>query len=282
MVVYRRKKTSIVYFTIIFVTLFLCTTIIYVIQPSMFFYPYHDAVAYEDLQGAENIYELSIPHKDGRLHGWLYRDPQTDAAPLLIFYGGNSQNTSAWFQMFENTNTFRWFQGYDVLFVDYPGYGLSDGKPTEKTLFAAALTVFDFAKTLEETNGKVVLLGYSIGTGVASYVAACRNIDGLILLAPFDKGLSLYNDACNIFYGPMKLLARFKFDSVSYAEQISVSTLILASQDDEVIPYTHAIELSRHFENLDELLLLDGVRHDEFLYSAQVLEAIQGYLSSVT
>ncbi len=276
----NKKKILLSRLSILGVILLLMVGVIYFIQPALFFYPYHDAQAYEALRETENFQEISIPHQKGYLHGWLHRDPQTGSAPLVILYGGNSQNSSAWFRMFENTDTFRWFRGYDVLFVDYPGYGLSDGKPGEKTLFSAGLAVFDYSKTIEDTNGKVILLGYSIGTGVATYVASQRTIDGLILLAPYDKGLSLYNDACNIFHGPLTLLARFKFDSVTYAQEVTVPTILLASRDDEVIPYAHAIELSRHFPDLKEILILEGINHEGFFYSSQVLEQIQEYLNS--
>ena len=278
----RSKKRNLILIdlSIILSFLLLFCAVIYFLQPAMFFYPYHDAEAYGSLQETENMQEITIPHNGGCLHGWLHRDPRVDCAPLLILYGGNSQNSSAWFRMFENTGAFRYFSGYDVLFIDYPGYGLSDGNPTEKSLFSAALAVYDYSKTLEDTNGKAVILGYSIGTGVANYVASQREVEGLILLAPYDRGLSLYNDVCNIFHGPLKVLARFKFDSVTYAEEISVPTLLLASRDDEVIPYTHAQELSLHYPYLKELVILDGISHDGFFYSTQVLESIRDYLAS--
>ena len=277
----KKKKAILVYLSIIITFTFLCGVILYIVQPYLFFHPYHDAEAYESLQGKDAFQEITIPHGDGRLHGWLHRDSSTDTAPVLILYGGNMQNSSAWFRMFDNTDTFRWFKGYDVLFVDYPGYGLSDGRPTEKSLFSAALSVYDYAQSLDSTNGNIVLMGYSIGSGVATYVASRRNIDGLILLAPYDKGLSLYNDSLNIFHGPLKLLARFEFNSATYAKQIQVAPLILASQTDEVISYAHAVELSRHFRDVKELILLDGITHSGFLYSPQVLQSVQSYLLSI-
>ncbi len=277
----RKKKALLLYLSVILTTFILCVAVIYFLQSAMFFYPYHDAEAYESLQKMEDFQEITIPHNSGTLHGWLHRDPQTGSAPLVILYGGNGQNSSAYFRLFENTGVFHRFQGYDVLFVDYPGYGLSSGKPTEKTLFSAALAVYDFSRTIDDTNGKVIILGYSIGTGVATYVASQRSIDGLILLAPYDRGLSLYNDVCNIFHGPLEGLARFKFDSATYARQISVPPLVIASRDDEVIPYTHAVALGQHFPSLKELMILDGIPHDAFFYSSQVLDGIQSYLSSI-
>ena len=72
---------------------------------------------------------------------------------------------------------------------------------------------------------------------MATYVASQRNVNGLILVAPYDEALSLYNDTVNIFHGPLKLLARYKFNSIYYAQNVTVSPLIITSYDDEVISY---------------------------------------------
>ena len=258
--------------------LLLVVLVVYLIQPSMFFYPYHHEEAYTKLKEKDSFKEIIIPHGKGQLHGWLRYHGEGERAPLLIFYGGNGQNSSYYSNLYEQMDVYSYFQGYHVLFVDYPGYGLSDGSPTEKSLFSAGLAVYDYAQDMDCAGDKTVILGYSIGTGVASYVASQREADGLILLAPFDRGLSLYNDALNIFHGPLKALARFKFDSVTYARRISVPTLIIASKADEVIPYTHAQELSKHFSNLADFVLTEDASHDNFFFSQEILGQIQTYL----
>ncbi len=253
--------------------------LLFYVQKGIFFHPWHDGESYSSLCEDPDFRELRIPYKDGVLHGWLRRNSEEKKAPLLLFYGGNGQNSSNAMQLFEATNAFTYFEGHHVLFVDYPGYGLSDGSPSEESLFSAALAVFDYAVELEEVDpARVTVLGYSIGTGVATYVAYQRRTNGLILVAPYDRALSLYNETLNIFHGPLKLLARYSFDSLSYAKEIRVSPLIISSRSDEVIPYELSLKLAKAFPTPVEPLLLDGILHDRYFFHKQVLESIQQYL----
>lgn len=163
--------------------------------------------------------------------------------------------------------------------IDYPRYGLSEGKTSDKTMFDAALKVYDYAITLDSVDkNNIIIMGYSIGTGVATYVASQRDVNGLILLAPYDKALSLYNDTLNIFYGPLKLLARYKFDSESYAKNVNVSPLIITSYNDEVINYTHSINLSKSFNNVEEIIILEDITHNEYISQVNVWSKIYDYL----
>lgn len=249
------------------------------VQQYLFFHPWHDQAAYEQLSHEESFEEIHIEHNGGRLNGWLKYNAEETRAPLLIFFGGNSQNSSNTCKYFKEYKTFSSFEGYHFLYVDYPGYGLSDGSPSDTTMFAAALRIYDYACTLECVDSRnIVVLGYSIGTGVATYVASQRAVNGLILLAPYDRGLSLYNSELNIFHGPLKLLARYKFDSISYAKKVEVAPLIIASYSDEVIDESLSLNLAKHFAEVAQTLLLKGVSHDAYFYQRAVLDAIHAYL----
>lgn len=168
------------------------------------------------------------------------------------------------------------------MIIDYPGYGLSDGKPYDKTMFDSALKVYDYASKLDCVNkDNIVVLVYSIGTGVATYVASQRNVNGLILVAPYDEALSLFNDTVNIFHGPLKLLARYKFDSIYYAQSVNVSPLIIASYHDEVISYKFSLNLAEDFSNVDKTIVLDNnVKHNYYFSQEDVLINIYDYLQN--
>ncbi|MBR6825302.1 MAG: alpha/beta hydrolase [Oscillospiraceae bacterium] len=255
--------------------------VVLLVQPYLFFYPWHDETSCEALRQKDSFTELRIPRRGGELHGWLRKNSEEEKGPLLLFFGGNGQNASNTMQLLDGMHHFSYFENHHVLFVDYPGYGLSDGRPSESSLFAAALEVYDYASELDCVDReRISVLGYSIGTGVANYLATQRNIQGLILLAPYDRGLSLYNDALNIFHGPLKHLARFQFDSLSYAREIELAPLIVASRDDKVIPYPLALNLAEAFPHTPETVLLDQLSHDGFLYDSRVMEAIHSYLAS--
>jgi dienelactone hydrolase len=125
---------------------------------------------------------------------------------------------------------------------------------------------------------KIVVMGYSLGTGVATYVASQKEVNGLILVAPYDCALNLCNNVLNIFHGPLKLLARYDFDSISYAKDVKTLPLIITSKSDEVINCELSLNLSKHFPIVPEFLLLDYVGHDYYFDQSTTLRCINRYL----
>ena len=199
------------------IVLILFIIIILSIQESIFFYPWHDEESYNKLLENEKFEEVTIDNNGKILKGWFVNNTEKEEAPLLIFFGGNANNTSNLCMNFEKLNKYKYFQNYNIIMVDYPGYGLSEGKPSDKTMFEASLAIYDYAEKLENVDKEnIVVLGYSIGTGVATYLASQREVNGLILISPYDRALSLYNYNLNIFYGPIKILAKYKFDSICF------------------------------------------------------------------
>jgi len=274
------KKTFQTTIIILFFLLTILIISILYIQPSIFFHPWHDEESYKQLLDKANFEEIKIDNNGKLLNGWIKYNTEQHPAPLLIFFGGNAQNSSNTCLNFLNNNIYQYFENYNFMIIDYPGYGLSDGKPSDKTMFDSALKVYDYANNLDYIDkNNIIVLGYSIGTGVATYVASQRNVNGLILIAPYDEALSLYNDNVNIFYGPIKILARYKFKSIDYAQNVTTSPLIITSYDDEVINYKFSLNLAEHFNNVDKIIVLDNnVKHNDYFSQEDVLRNIYDYL----
>ena len=74
------------------------------------------------------------------------------------------------------------------------------------------------------------------------------------------------------------MLAKYKFDSKFYAESVNVNPLIFTSYKDEVIDYNFTLNLSKHFKNVDETIVLDDVTHSYYFLQDNVLERIKEYL----
>ena len=272
-------KKFVEFIIILLVVLITIISVLLYVQPKMFFFPWHDRDSYSKLLTNNNFTEIKIDNDGNLISGWIYHNVPNTSAPLLIFFGGNAQNTSNTCINFLNTNTYRYFEGYNIMFIDYPGYGLSEGKTSDKTMFDTALKSYDYATTLDFVDkNNIIVLGYSIGTGVATYVASQRNVNGLILIAPYDEALSLYNNTLNIFHGPLKVLARYKFSSLSYAPNVNVYPLIITSEDDEVINYKLSINLSNYFKIVEKVVLLENVGHNYYFSQQSVLENIYHYL----
>ena len=274
------KKNLLKLVLTIMIILMIFIFIILGVQQDLFFYPWHDNESYNELLNEENFEEVKIDNNGKLLNGWLkYNIPKEQKAPLLIFFGGNAQNSSNTCMDFLINNRYQYFDGYNVMIIDYPGYGLSEGTPSDTTMFEAALKVYDYACNLDCVDtDNIIVLGFSIGTGVATYVASQRDVNGLILIAPYDQALSLYNNTLNIFYGPLKMLAKYKFNSISYAPNVKVSPLIITSYDDEVINYNFTLNLINYFNDVEETILLEGVTHNRYFSQESVLININEYL----
>ena len=266
----------------IVIFLIIMVSMIFFMQKNMFFHPRHDEFSYNELKKIEEFEEIVVDNNGQKLYGWIMHNVESGEAPLLIYCGGNAQNSSSTAYRYYKNDLFKYFENYNVLMFDYPEYGLSEGKINDKTLLSSTLKIYDYAKDLDfvdETN--IVVLGYSIGSGAATYLASQRDVNGLILVAPYDDTLSLYNDTLNIFYGPLKLLARYRITSKEYAKNVKVNPIIFTSYDDEVINYNFSVNLSKNFNNIDNLIILDdNVKHDYYFTKEIVLNGIHDYLQN--
>lgn len=274
------NKKLLMTISIIILVLIITSISILYIQEDMFFYPWHDEKGYTQLLSESEFEEISIDNNGKLLSGWLKYNSKEEKAPLVIFFGGNAQNSSNTCIDFLRNDRYRYFEQYNMMIIDYPGYGLSEGKPSDKIMFESALKIYDYVVNLDYVDqNNIVVLGYSIGTGVATYLASQRNVNGLILVSPYDEALSLYNDTLNIFYGPVKLLAKYKFKSIEYAQNVKISPLIITSYDDEVIDYNFSLNLAKYFDNVDNIIVLDNdVKHNDYFSQEQVLMSIYDYL----
>ena len=140
------------------------------------------------------------------LRGWLLRAAGREPAPLLIYFGGNAEEAS-WV-----LSELAHIPGWSALVVNYRGYGQSEGAPSERALFADALALYDQAiKRLDIEPHRVVAMGRSLGTGVATYLASQRPIAAVILVSPYDSLVSIAQRAYPFL--PVRLLLKHRFDS---------------------------------------------------------------------
>lgn len=271
----------------------------YKMQRELFFYPGHDKKSYEELSrtasfetvkiyynrttSASSSASLDFSNEEIILQGWIkFNKPKEEKSPLIIYFGGNAGNSSAQMNSFNHAQMFQtYFPEFNFMTVDYPGYGLSTGEPSDDTMFEAGEQIYDYAKVQSYVDpSRIIIIGYSIGTGVASHVASYSQAPGLVLIAPYDKGNSLYNGAINSFYGPMKSLMRYDFNSSKEAETIVCSPLIIASRDDEIIDYHWSLNLGQYFKVEPEYLIIENITHNYYLNSTPVLEKMAEYCSN--
>lgn len=171
----------------------------------------------------------------------------------VIYFGGNAEDVSQ-----EIPGLSRAFRRSAIYSLQYPGYGKSSGTPSEKAIFADALALFDRVK-VEHPN--VVVIGRSLGSGVAVWVASQRPLKRLVLVTPFD---SLADAAANQFpYLPVRWLLRDRYESGKYAPAVMAPTSILVAGDDEIIPRASSDRLRDRFRaGVASYVVLPGFGHN--------------------
>jgi hypothetical protein len=156
----------------------------------------------------------------------------------VLYFGGNGEDVSR-----DMPDLAQAFPAGSLYLLNYPGYGASAGHPSEQSITDAALALFD---RVHADHSKVVVIGRSLGTGVAVHVAALRPVARLVLITPYD---SLADPAAADYpLFPVRLLLRDTYASYKYAPLVTAPTLILAAGDDHVIPRASTERLRTRFK----------------------------------
>lgn len=265
---------------ILFALIAFFATTICAFAPVMLFASVHNERAEKRLNAyAANgrVEELSFETADGTLHGWFLHNAQ-GSAPTVLYFGGNGEDAAGRvLQILEDENVSSVFSGYHFAYVDYPGYGNSEGVSSEESFKRMGLSAYDCLMNREDVS-RITLMGYSLGTGVANYVASQRQPAGLILMAPYADGYDLYNSYVDIFHGPLRALVSFKMRSVKFAETVTVKPLLFASKADEEVPYESSVRLFEQYEKGCNFVTIDEIGHNDFWGTQEVLDEIEKYL----
>ena len=124
-----------------------------------------------------------------------------------------------------------------------------------------------------------LLMGYSMGTGVANYVASERKIDGLVLMAGYAEGADLFNNYVPLFYGPLKLLVTYKMECVKFAQSIEVKPLLISSDTDDVIPHSSSEKLSQAYQKGCTFVTISNTEHSYYWSNPTALNSISDYIA---
>ncbi|MDP2816677.1 MAG: alpha/beta hydrolase [Polaromonas sp.] len=187
----------------------------------------------------------------------------------ILYFGGNAEDVSLNLPSFSEA-----FPAHAMYLLHYRGYGGSTGRPSEQALQADALALFDHVR---QKHPKVVLIGRSLGSGVAIQVASQRPVHRLVLVTPYN---SLQELAEKQFpYFPVKCLLTDKFESWKYAPLVTAPTLLIAAEHDEVIPRWSTEQLYARFKNSSATLeVLPGTSHNTLSASPSYLGLLQSVL----
>ncbi len=185
----------------------------------------------------------------------------------LIYFGGNAEEVSQSLNAFAAA-----FPDHAIYLMHYRGYGGSTGDPSEKLLHSDARALFDMVHAKHE---HVVVIGRSLGSGVAIRLAATQPVTRLVLITPYDSMETVAK--IQFPYFPIGLLLQDKFESWRYAPLIKAPTLIVAAANDEVIPPQSTMALFNGFSpGIARIKLIAGVGHNSISNSPDYMTILQG------
>lgn len=175
-----------------------------------------------ETSNGDTIYSLFTPTRDDGPH-----------RPTLILFYGNGMCMADCLGIVDEFRRL----GTNVAVVEFPGYGMSSGKPGEKSIFAAAEAAYDvIAKRTDVDPKQIIPVGISIGGGAAIHLASVRPVAGVTTFSAFTN---LPEVAHHLFpYLPTSLLIRYRFDNEATLQKLDVPAFLAHGTADELVPFS--------------------------------------------
>ena len=255
-----------VYIAFLFLTILILIFAFYEWQYFMVFSPTY----YRNGDICEQCKMLSFISDDGiELEGVMYEP--LNASSTILFFAGRSHDAVGFInklsQAYPNTR---------IITFNYRSYGKSKGSANEKNLLSDALEIATF---VEKNYGLFYLLGFSIGSNVASYVASKIQVKALFLVGAFDSIAALAKSKfVDRSFFPMIDLSkifRYQFKTSDYVKNVAADTYLFVSKDDETTYIQNARNLRNSVKNLVYYQELKDLSHKEILCYDAVVQKIR-------
>lgn len=265
------KTCIIIIVTISAFYIYLCLYM-YVSQEKILFLIQHpDEKYYRELKQQAFIESLAYSPENGiTLHGWRQKYPER---PLTILYfWGNAEDISYFLGDVA-------YSGANIISFNYRWYGESEGKPSEKVLFSDALQIYDFLTQKEKLSPEnLVIMGRSLWSGVATYLASERQVRQVILVTPYDSLVRVAQEQYPFI--PASLLLRHRFDSFLYAQKQNNSVLCIFWGKDTVIPNARTQWLIEKWNGTVKSVFIPEANHSDILTNPISTESVNTFLFS--
>lgn len=206
---------------------FFMLIILFIFQRNLTYFP--TPLSQQQLLASGPFEKIEITSHDGLpVKSWIANgDPRKET---FVFFHGNAGNAMDRMPMLRGLID----KGHTVVLAEYRGYGDNAGRPTEKDNILDGTALIDhlLSNGLEEKD--IILIGRSLGSGIASQLAAKYDISALVLISSFSSMLDLARDKYPLF--PIKFLMKDHYDSIGIIDQIGAPILFFHGENDTIIP----------------------------------------------
>lgn len=230
----------------------LICVLLYFGQESSIFFPRPNDPQLRQRYAAQRF---EIETASATLEGWWIENPQATTSAVVLYFGGNAEDVLYTASAASNINA------RAVVVANYRGYGSSTGEPGQQALYDDGLALYDYAIKQGVSPEHVVVMGRSLGSGVASMLAGARPVHAALLITPFDSLASVA--AGHYPFLPVRLLLRHPFPSTDWAARTHAPALIIAAERDFVVPAAHARKLFDAWAGEKQFHVLSQTGHND-------------------
>ncbi len=226
--------------------------VMYLLQRKLMYFPDAERTAPASV-GLPAAEEITLDTADGERVIIWHVPPRANNAVVLYFHG-NAGSLSLRNERVQRITA----DGTGLVALSYRGFGGSSGAPTENGLLADADATYAFAIARYQPE-RIVLWGESLGTAIATALAAKSKVGRILLESPFtsaaDVGASVY------WYLPVRLLMKDQFRSDERIRHVTVPVLIIHGTDDRVVPISYGERLFALANEPKRLVRIPGGGH---------------------
>ncbi len=226
---------------------------VYAFQRRIMYAPDRTRVNPETI-GVDGLRELTLEAKDGtKLIAWYKR--AEPGKPTLLYFHGKKGNLAVRRDRIKQITR----SGYGLFMLSYRSYGGSEGRPTEPRNIADAVAAYDYLRMLGLKEYEIVAYGESLGTGVATQLAARRQTAAVVLEAPFTSIVAVGKLMYPLF--PVGAFINDKYPSIDYIKQINAPLMIVHGTRDKLIPIELGERLFQAAVTPKEMIRMANVGH---------------------
>lgn len=244
--------------------------LLYFKQERLLFFPQKLAKEYRFTFGVP-FQERWIITSDGvQLHGLLF--PAANSKGLIFYLHGNGGALDSWGEV----APFYTRLGYDVFMLDYRGYGKSGGRIQSQAQFLNDAETAYQQLLGEYPESQVILLGYSLGTGAAAWLAAHHQPKLLVLQAPYPSMRAM---ARHYYPWIPGFVVRYPLATDKILPRVKVPVILFHGDQDEVIDYQLTLPLKAALKPQDQFITLKGAGHNNMTNNAVYQQLMERMLS---
>lgn len=198
--------------------------------------------------------EYNLTTRDGAIINGLRFFPKGESRGIVLYLKGNSKSIKGWGKFAVDFTR----HGYNVLMVDYRGFGKSTGRRSQKNIKRDMQVVYN--KILEQTTeDRIILYGRSLGSGFATKLASTNNPKMLILDAPYYSLTKV--TARYMPFMPLSVLIKYPLPTYKWLKYVQCPIHIIHGTNDKLIPYKSSLKLSKINPKLTKLHTVIGGGH---------------------